>query len=347
MKHVRMEGLFAATITPLDEEGNLWLDQIEQVVEHLERDGVTGLYVCGSTGEGVSLRDQERRAVAEAYIHAARGRLKTFVQVGHNSLSAARELATHAQRIGADAVSATCPSYFKIDRVETLVDSMVHVAAGAPDLPFYYYHIPSLTSVQIDTLRFVELAQVRIPNFAGLKFTTHALHEFQMCLEHDDRRFDTLWGVDEMLLGAITVGARGAVGSTYNIAAPIAIHIVESFAAGRLAEARKSQLRLIAIIRLLSRYSFHAALKQTLAWLGVECGPCRLPLPNLTPEQAVKLQQELECLGFFQWRREYRPPLRRVDAGHASGKYSGVQGRRVPPSSSSAPSSNHPRDVEL
>ena len=167
-------------------------------------------------------------------------------------------------------------------------------------------------------VRFVELAAAQIPTFAGLKFTTLALHEFQTCLELDGRRFDALWGVDEMLLGAAAVGARGAVGSTYNIAAPIANRILEACDNGNLLEARKWQSRLIATIRVLGSYSFHAALKQTISWLGVECGPCRLPLENLTRQNADLLHHELEALGFFEWRRREGDVFHRTDGPSAA-----------------------------
>jgi len=312
MSFPRMEGLFAATVTPFDKEGNLLLDNIEPIVVHLERDGVAGLYICGSTGEGVSLRDDERRLVAEAYIRAARGRFKTFIQVGHNSLAAARELAKHAQQIGADAISATCPSYFKIDKVETLIDSMAYVAAGAPEMPFYYYHIPALTNVGVDMVQFMRLAANRIPTFAGLKFTSPAQHEFQSCLDFDGKRFDVLWGVDEMLLGALAVGARGAVGSTYNITAPIANRIFNACENGDFAEGRRLQSQLIDVIRALAGFPFQAALKQSLTWLGADCGACRLPLQNLMADDVGRLREKLEALGFFSWREQgnaaARPP---------------------------------------
>lgn len=318
MNHVRMEGLFAATVTPFDSDGRLRLDQVNPIVEHLEADGLAGIYICGSTGEGVSLRDDERRATSEAYVRAAAGRLKTFIQVGHNSLSAARDLAVHAQAIGADAVSATCPSYFKIDSAAMLVEAMAQVAAGAPGLPFYYYHIPALTNVNLDMMQFIEMAESRIPTFAGLKFTTPAAHDFQMCLEHKQRRYDALWGVDEMLLPALAVGARGAVGSTYNVAAPIALKIIASFESGDIQEARRWQLRLNKAIRTLLSFPFLAALKQTLSWLAADCGSCRLPLQSLSNEQAKRLREELETMEFFEWRRRDAGVSRRVDGSSAT-----------------------------
>lgn len=151
----QMEGLVAAAVTPLRADGRLNLEQVPPIVDWLVERGVAGFYVCGSTGEGVSLTDDERCAVAEAYINAARGRAKVMIQVGHNSLAAAARLAAHAQQQGADAVSATCPSYFPLNGLGALIDSMAQVAAGAPKLPFYYYHIPVLTGARFDMLDFL------------------------------------------------------------------------------------------------------------------------------------------------------------------------------------------------
>ena len=76
-----MSGLVAAVVTPMDEAGELNLEVVPQIVDHLERNKVTGIYIVGSTGEGMSLTDEERRAVAEAFVGVAKGRMKTFVQV--------------------------------------------------------------------------------------------------------------------------------------------------------------------------------------------------------------------------------------------------------------------------
>jgi N-acetylneuraminate lyase len=99
----KLSGLIAATYTPLDDVGELDTDPIAPMTEWLIAQGVSGLYVCGSTGEGMSLSGAERRKVAEAYVQSANGRVPVIVQVGHNSLAEARQLATHAQQIGADA----------------------------------------------------------------------------------------------------------------------------------------------------------------------------------------------------------------------------------------------------
>lgn len=297
----RLTGLIAATYTPMREDGTLNLDLVPAMVDLLERAGVTGLYICGSTGEGMSLSGDERRAVAQAYVQAGKGRFKTIIQVGHNSLTEAADLAAHAQEIGADAISATPPFYFKVGSIELLADCMATVASGAPELPFYYYHIPALTGVTLDIAAFLPLAAARTPNLAGMKYTAPTVFEFQACRDLEEGRFDGVWGCDEMLLSALTAGARGAIGSTYNIAAPLYRCIMEAFERGDLIEAKRLQSLSIQMIRTINRYPFHPAMKQILGILGIDCGPCRLPLPPIDKTQVASLRRELETLGFFDW----------------------------------------------
>ena len=291
-----LSGLVAATLTPIGEDGSVNVEAIPRVVDHLERTGVSGIYICGSTGEGISLTSEERRAVAEAYVKAAKGRLQTVVQVGHNSMAEAQALAAHAAEIGADAISATAPSYFKIGSIDTLIDCMAEIAAGAPETPFYYYHIPVLTGAALDMIEFLPAADAKIGNLVGMKYTTPEADIFQSCLNLQEGRFNVLWGRDEMLLSALAVGTRGAIGSTYNIAGPVYLKIIEAYRAGDMAEAQRLQLLVVKAIHLLLKYPFLAVLK----WL-LGCGGCRLPQNNLSAEQAAAVKSELDKMGFFDW----------------------------------------------
>lgn len=178
MKPSALKGLIAATFTPMRADGRVDLARIEPLVAHLVRSGLSGLYVGGSTGEGPSLTTGERKEVAEAFVAAVGGRLPVAVQVGHNSLAEARDLARHAQEIGATKVSATAPAYFKQQPLETLVKCMACIAEGTPDLPFYYYHIPALVDVRIDVPAFLRQVADRIPNSAGLKYTASTVWEY-------------------------------------------------------------------------------------------------------------------------------------------------------------------------
>lgn len=297
MTSSRLNGLIAATYTPLHSTGELRLDQIGPLVEHLIADGIQGLYVCGSTGEGVSLSTSERKQVAEEFIKANAGRVPVIVQVGHNSLEEAVGLTRHAEQIGADIVSATCPSYFKASDGHTLAACMAKIAGAAPETPFYYYHIPVLTGSTIDIVEFLELGRSSIPTLAGLKYTDTRLFEFQKCQTIADGTLDIVFGCDEMLLSAVATGATAAIGSTYNLIAGIYLDVMQSVAEGDLQAARIAQLRSVEFVRMMNKYPFHPAMKAALTLRGIEMGPCRLPQRELTEGELTSLRTDLAAWG--------------------------------------------------
>ena len=297
---MRLKGLIAATFTPMDETGALQLERVPALVEHLVQDQVGGLYVCGSTGEGPLLTTAERKAVAEAHVAATAGRLPVVIQVGHNSLADARDLAAHAQAIGADALSATPPGYFKPADMDSLLACMENITQAAPKLPFYYYNIPQLSGVQLDMIEFLRRGAERIPTLRGIKYSACTIEEFHACLRYEDGRFDLLFGSDPMLLSALVVGAEGAVGSTYNFAAPLYNEIIRAFKAGELERAREVQAVIVVMVRIVLRYRGLAGLKALMKLCGHDCGPTRLPLVPLTEGEEESLRRELEGMHFFE-----------------------------------------------
>ena len=302
-KHFWITGLVPATFTPFHADGSLHLDLVEPMVEHLIRDGITGLYVCGSTGEGISLTREERMETTAAFVAATRKRIPVVVQVGHNSIAEARLLAAHAQHIGAHASSATPPSYFKPPTLAALVDCMAEIAAAAPELPFYYYHIPGMTGVTPNVAALLRDGQARIPSLVGVKFSHTAVFDMQAALAVEDGRYNLLFGSDEMLLSGLAGGAHGAVGSTYNFAAPLYNGIISAFAARDIAAAQRMQAHAVEMVNVLVRHGGNAAIKAVMAFLDLDCGPVRLPQVALTAAQQQRLRQDLEAIGFFAWGR--------------------------------------------
>jgi N-acetylneuraminate lyase len=300
-------GLIAAAFTPMHDDGSLALDRVPSIVEQLIVDGVDGLYLCGSTGEGPSLSAEERMAVTEAYIAAVGGRIPVVVQVGHNSLGQARRLAAHAQASGADAISSLPPSYFKVASLDVLIDCLQEVTEGAPDLPFYYYHIPRLTATPVDIVEFLLRAGDRLPTLVGVKYSDFQVYEFQAATAVENGRFNLLFGSDEMLLSGLVGGAHGAVGSTYNFAAPLYKRIIAAYEENRIQEAQQCQAVAVEMIRCIASHSQGnnalPALKAVMGMVGVPCGKARLPLVNCTAQQESELRVALEASGFFEWGR--------------------------------------------
>jgi N-acetylneuraminate lyase len=302
----KIKGLIAATFAAYDREGAVNLEIIPSIVEKMIADGLSGVFVCGTNGEGPNLTVEERMAVAEAYVKAAGKRILVLVHVGHTSIAESRRLASHAAEIGADAISSVAAFYFKPASAKSLVNSMAEIAAAAPQLPFYYYHIPTLTGVAIDMIEFLTLAETAIPNLAGIKYTASTLHEYQACLNYKNGKFDILFGYDEMLLGALAVGAKGAIGSTYTFAAPLYLRIMETYDSNKHDEARALQLHSVNMVRCLVKYPPIPAQRAIMKMEGFELGTNRLPLEALSEDQTAEFRRSLDNIGFFEVLRELR-----------------------------------------
>ena len=288
---MKTKGLIAAPPTAFRTDGGIDIDVVAPLARHLKAQGVIGAYVNGTTGEGMSLTTDEREQLAAEWRRVLPDRIKLFVHVGHNSSGEAMRMARHAQAIGADAVAAIAPNFFKPDGIEGLVDWCATIAAAAPKLPFYFYHMPSLSGVNANITEFLQKAADRIPNLGGIKFTYEALSDYMTAGQVCNGRFDMLWGRDEMLLGALAMGAEGGVGSTYNTIAPLYLKLIEAFNNGDWQTARALQSESIAFINdLVATGNFLAALKAVLRSQDVPITPAvRLPIAPVAEEKLAGL----------------------------------------------------------
>ncbi|MDR0336403.1 MAG: dihydrodipicolinate synthase family protein [Planctomycetaceae bacterium] len=296
------KGLIAATHTPFQQNGTLHLEIIPRYVQYLLDCNMDALYVNGSTGEGISLSVEERKATLEAFLHAVDGRLPIIAQVGTNALTDCVELAAHAEKIGATAISACAPSYFKITTASLLVDLMKEIAAAAPNTPFYYYHIPRFTGLSIEMGRFLREAETKIPTLCGIKYTDTKTFEYLEAIEYNNRKFNILWGCDEMLLSALVVGATGAVGSTYPLCHIISRQILNAWNEKNIEKAKLWQLRSWEYVKVLCRYGdLLSGQRILLKTLGIDLGACRLPIEMMSEDAGKKMLADLKTIGYYDW----------------------------------------------
>ena len=288
--------LVAACHTPFHPDGSLYLPLVPKQAELFARNGVDGVFCCGTTGEGPSMTTVERKEVAEAWA-ACRGRLKLIVHVGHSCGRDAADLAAHAKSVGADAVAACAPTFFKPPTAADLVEFLAPVAAACAPLPFLYYDLPSVTGVRLSAAEFLDIAAVRIPNVGGVKFTNIDAVTVQECVTAGGGKFAVYWGVDEMLLSALAVGVRAAVGSTYNFTSTIHREIAAAFDGEDMDTAARLQRESVRLIRVLEKYGGMVTGGKALMGLyGLDCGPVRSPLVPLTAERVAALHAEVRGL---------------------------------------------------
>jgi N-acetylneuraminate lyase len=294
----KLTGLIAAPFTAMNADGSVNLPMIERQAHALAENGVNGAFICGTTGEGFSLTTEERMQIAEKWMAAVPRSLRIIVHVGHQAIGESRKLAAHAEKIGADAFATIAPTFFRVTNLDQLVDYCAEIAEAAPGLPFYYYHMPAMTGADLPMFDFLKIASRRIPNLAGLKFTHENLMDYSRCLNFEEGGFNILFGRDEILLGALAMGATGAVGSTYNYMPQIYYRMIEAFNRGDMKSARRFQLSAIEIIAVMSRRGGLTTGKAMMKMVGLDCGPVRAPLQNLSSEMLERLGRELDEVGF-------------------------------------------------
>ncbi len=304
MTITHLKGLIAAPFTPMLKDGSVNLTLIPDYYAFLKRNGVTGAFITGSTGEGVSLTLQEKKAIAEAWAACTKDDkdFKVMPLVGGTCIADCIELAKHAQQAGLYAIAFTAPFYFKPATADILAKCCISIASAVPDMPFYYYHIPVLTGVNIAMFDLVKALHDKLPNFAGVKYTHEDFMDFQSCLNFENGRYDMLWGRDENMLSALAVGAKGAVGSTFNYAAPLYYELIDAFNNNNFTRAGSLQQQSIDMIRLLGKYGGIATGKAYMKLVGLDCGEFRLPVKNMSADQFEMFKADVSGLGFDQFK---------------------------------------------
>lgn len=292
-----MNGLIAATYAPMHEDTSLNVDVIPKYAEFLIKNGVKGAFINGSTGDFASLSVTERKQVTSAWSEHRSADLFVIDQVGHTSLKEAKDLAQHAAD-KMDGIAALAPFYFRLSNIDKLVEYCKEIAACAPNIPFFYYHIPVLTGANFNMIDFLELATPQIPNLAGIKFTNNNLIDYKYARDFNKGSANILFGFDEIFLASLPFGAKGWVGSTYNHLAPLYLSIVEAFNNNDqklAAELQEKSMKFVDILN--AKGGFNGAAKSFMKALGVDCGPSRFPHTTLADTQIEEVLSELEVLG--------------------------------------------------
>lgn len=297
----KIKGLIDAPFTPFYENGEVNYEPIEAYAKLLKNNGLKGVFINGSSGEGYMLTASERMKLAERWIEAAPKEFKVIVHVGSTCVKMSRSLAAHAQEIGAWGIGAMATPFPKIGRVEELVRYCEEIACGAPELPFYYYHIPAFNNAYLPMLDFLKAVDGRISNFAGIKYTYESLYEYNQCRLYKAGKFDMLHGQDETILPCLAMGgAQGGIGGTTNYNGRALVGILDAWAKGDIEKARELQNFSQAVINVICNYRGNiVGGKRIMKLIGLDLGKNRTPFRNMTDEEEKAMKTELEAIGFF------------------------------------------------
>jgi dihydrodipicolinate synthase/N-acetylneuraminate lyase len=271
----RLRGAIAAAVTPLADGGErVDLEAVPPLVSFLADGGIDGVLVCGTTGEGILLSADERRAVVEGFLAARPEGFQVAVHAGAQTTAEVVALAAHAREAGADAVAVIAPPYFPLDAEELLAHFLAAAEACSP-LPFYVYEFAGRSGYPIP-VAVIERLREAAPNLAGLKVSDTP---FEAVRPYLTLELDVLIGSEPLVLEGMEHGAVGAVSGLATAWPETVAALVRDW--DPMAHARVADLR-----ERLARLPFHAALKHVLAARGVPVRPdVRRPLRGLTASE--------------------------------------------------------------
>ncbi len=296
MDKVLFRGAMAALPTPLDGNGQVIVESVAPLIEHLLASGLSGFYVTGGTGEGVALPAAERAKMVEAAIKANAGRGKIVVHIGSIEPKEAIWLAKQAADAGADGVSAVPPDYYFRYNENEMVAYYTKLA-GATKLPFLIYAIPKTASMDMCGLmkRLLE-----VPNIIGAKDTRANYYELWKLKQLNNGNVNVINGPDESLICGLTMGADGGIGSTYNAMPAWFAKLYEFFQAGDFEGARAMQTKInrgIAVLLEHGRGNVIRSVKMALEFQGFKYGPCVFPSFEYNEAEKAALKKALQEVG--------------------------------------------------
>jgi dihydrodipicolinate synthase/N-acetylneuraminate lyase len=285
-------GILCALITPFDRSERADRGALSEIVDFQVDRQTNGLFILGTTGEGVLLPADERMEVAEWAMEGSAGRIPVVVHCGAADTKTAVDLAVHAEGIGADGVAVVAPYYFQY-REDALVRHFSAVAEAAPQLSHYLYENPGVAGYAMG-VRLVSRLINDVPGIRGVKDTGDSIGKITEYLAEPGVRPDVYVGNNLLILAGLVLGARGGVSALANAVPELVGGIHAAWMDGRLEEARRLQFDLARLHGELAGVPFVAAVKHLVSRRGLPAGRCRSPQANVTPAQAGEIDRRLE-----------------------------------------------------
>lgn len=278
------KGLWPAMFTPVDDKGEPAYEEMEKLVELLIDQDMDGLYILGSTGQGVLFNEQQRKDVAGAVMKFVAGRKPVMVQVGALTTDESVRLAKHAEKAGVVGISSVGPIYYAGTQDSALKHYQTIAAATA--LPFFPYQLGD-NSIPGNAVTFVQkLLEIR--NVAGMKLTTNQLLEISAIYNYAGDRLKLFSGSDELFCHALLCGTVGAIGSTYNLWGTHCKRSMTAFIDGNFHQTKEFMLTYQEIIQKILPNIWPFLRSAMKIKYQIDIGPTKAPLANTQKEWAQR-----------------------------------------------------------
>lgn len=280
----KYKGIIPAFYACYDKEGNISPDRVRALTEYFIRKGVKGIYVNGSSGECIYQSVEDRKIVLENVMEAAKSKLTVIAHVACNNTKDSRELASHAQKLGVDAIACIPPIYFHLPEY-AIAEYWNDISDAAPDTDFIIYNIPQLAGVSLTLSLFAKMREN--PRVIGVKNSSMPVQDIQQFKQAGGEDYIIFNGPDEQFISGRVIGAEGGIGGTYGVMPELFLKMNELVEAGDLKSAYAIQCQADAVIYKMceAHGNMYAVIKEVLRINeGLDIGGVRRPLTNLTKE---------------------------------------------------------------
>ena len=283
-------GVSPAMATPLASDGyTVNLPAVNQLVDFLIAAGVKGLFIGGTTGEGILLSLKQRQALHERAMTAIAGRIPALLHVGANSTAESVVLARHAHSLDADAIVAVTPTFYPMHDA-ALGAYYADLAAAAPDTPLLAYDIPHMAVNGISPALLGDLAN-NLPTFIGVKTSNGDAQVIRRIIDATGPGQLVLAGNERIALGSLSLGAAGLISGLSTAVPEPFVRLTAAFFAGDIAQAQKQQKRINEFLDLIPPGARIGALKSLLEQRGIGVGPPVPPRPLVQAKDWPVLSQ--------------------------------------------------------
>ncbi|WP_290768346.1 MULTISPECIES: 4-hydroxy-tetrahydrodipicolinate synthase [Exiguobacterium] len=283
-------GVATALATPFQENGQLNLEAWAALIEDQIKEGVTGLVIGGTTGEGMTITDDEFERLLVRAVEVANGRAVIIAGTGSNNTAVSIEKTKRAAELGAEMAMVVTPYYNKSTQAG-LIAHFTAIADASP-IPLMLYNVPSRTGVALAPETVGELAEH--PRITALKEASGDISVMAQMMAHIPEGFTVYCGNDDQILPYMAWGAQGVVSVLSNVYPGATVALAEALLAGDLQTARTWQIRLLPVIDELFAEVNPIPVKAALQARGFEVGAPRLPLVPMSATAEAKLLSAME-----------------------------------------------------
>ena len=287
-------GAGVALVTPFKEDLSVDYDQLEKFIDFQIDNGTDSIVICGTSGEASTMSHDEQIEVVSACVSHVNGRVPVIAGAGANCTEEALNLAKRSEKVGADALLVVTPYYNKA--TQKGLEEYYATVGNSVDVPIIMYNVPGRTGTNIQPATAVKIAK-SVDNIVAIKEASGDISQVATLMQMADGCIDLYSGNDDQIVPMMSLGAKGVISVLSNVAPDAAHDICEKYFEGDVKESAELQLKALPLINQLFCEVNPIPVKKAMQLMGIDCGPLRMPLTEISPEHEKNLAQAMKDFG--------------------------------------------------